>query len=185
MQPVNRTIATGERKETGLLASEQTHELNEKRCTNIKFEGREQFLTQNCTYIHVYLSFKVPLKVKRIRKISNLFFADRCKFKNPGNNVSSGYKAKETTTTRYDSCRDISRDRLHTQVCACVCMSAHLHIVDEIIGVKTSAYIYDRINPRKYRVVHRHKRDRYKYMTTVYTKSTPPSPKSRQESSFV
>lgn len=70
-------------------------------------------------------------------------------------------------------------------VCVCVCVQrTHLHVVDEIIGVKTSAYIYDRINPRKYRV-HRHKRDRYKYMTTVYTKSTPLPSQSRQESSFV
>lgn len=53
MQPVNRTIATGERKETGLLASEQTHELNEKRCTNIKFERREQYFIFK-TKLHIY-----------------------------------------------------------------------------------------------------------------------------------
>lgn len=119
MQPVNRTIATGERKETGLLASEQTHELNEKKirylskilkCTNVQIlnlneENNISFLKQNCTliytYIYIYIPFKVPLKVKRIRKISNLFFADRCKFKNPGNDVSSGYKAKETLDYYY------------------------------------------------------------------------------------
>lgn len=131
MQPVNRTIATGERKETGLLASEQTHELNEKRCTNIKFEGREQFLTQNCTYIHVYLSFKVPLKVKRIRKISNLFFADRCKFKNPGNDVSSGYKAKETLDYYYYTLwflpRYFSWQAAYTGVCVRVYERAPTH----------------------------------------------------------
>lgn len=127
-------------------------------------ENNISFLTR-ASHTHIYIS--LPLKVKKIKRY--LFFADRCKFKNPGNDISSGYKAKETLDC-YDSCRDISRGSLHSRVHRCV--RTHLHTVDEIIGVKTSAYIYDRINPRKYRV-HRHKRDRYKYMTTVYTKSTP------------